>query len=705
MNRNFTIIAIVLLICFASCSFISKEKPIEANRDEILIEVIAFVLERYHYDKENINDTFSEKVYNNFIKNVDEQKRYFLQSDIDEFSKYKHQIDDQIKHSELTFFKLVYDRLKQRMQQASQIVEELSAKEPSFSTYEVINVDYEHLPFAKNEKELKDRWRKIIKFSTLSSYVTKEEDQQKVLEKNAHKKDSIPVKIKTPEQLKKEAFDGTIKALKGVLSSYKDVTRDDWRNIYFNSFAAVFDPHSVYMSPQVADQFATSISGRFFGIGAQLEKRDDGVRIDKIVSGGPVWKGKLLEVGDIIIAVAQGAEKPVDIVGMRLDEVIKLIKGPQGTEVRLTVKRVDGTIEVVSIIRDVVELEETFAKSTMAVENGHKFGIIYLPKFYVDFNNYKERNSASDVALEIEKLKKQNVEGIVLDLRDNSGGSLRTAIEIAGLFIKEGPVVQVRSATNNVEVLIDDDKSVLWDGPLVILVNEMSASASEILAAAMQDYNRAIIVGGKQTYGKGTVQNIVDLNKFVRGNVNDMGSLKLTIQKFYRINGGSTQLKGVESDVAIPDKYKYLDAGERSLDDALAWDKIKPSSYQKINNPYLQQAILHSRERIASYNQVALLEENAKWIKEQQDINEYSLNYKSYKNFLNKKDKQAQKFKALSQYKSSLNFEALPSTIAQFKDNETLKIRSDRWHEALKKDLYIEESVKILEDLSANSAT
>lgn len=705
MNRNFTFLTFILLICFASCSFSSKEKPIESNRDEALMEVISYVLSRYHYEKKNIDDAFSEKVFENFIKNIDEQKRYFLQSDIDEFSQYKHQIDDQIKSADFSFFNLVYNRLQLRLEEARKIAEEFSTKEPVFSTNESINLDYDHLSFAKSEKELKERWRKMIKFTTLSSFLSKEKEQKKILEKNADKKDSLPVKIKTSEELRKDAFQSSIKGLREVFSSYKDINREDWRNLFINSFIEVFDPHSIYMAPQVVEQFNTSISGRFFGIGAQLEKKENGVSITNIISGGPVWKGKLLEVGDLIIGVAQGNEPSVDIVGMRLDEVVKLIKGPQGTEVRLTVKRVDGTIEVVSIIRDVVELEETFAKSTLVEDKGHRFGIINLPKFYIDFDNYKERNAASDVALEIEKLKKQHIEGLVIDLRNNGGGSLRAVIEMAGLFIKEGPIVQVRSSNNQTEVLVDDNPSILWDGPLVILVNELSASASEILAAAMQDYGRAIIIGGKQTYGKGTVQNVLDLNKWVRGNVNDMGSLKLTFQKFYRINGGSTQLKGVESDIVIPDKYEYMETGERNLDNALAWDKIKPSDYQKWNDTTLQEAIENSRQRIAHHPQMALLEENAKWLKQQQDQNKFPLNYAKYKKLIDEKEAQSLKFKSLSDYQSSLTFKALPSDVARFDQDESLKLRSERWHESLQKDLYIEESVHVLEDLSQKTSS
>src|SRR5690606_1870830 len=322
-----------------------------------------------------------------------------------------------------------------------------------------------------------------------------------------------------------------------------DLIRKDWFAVYINAIVLNYDPHTLYFAPEVKDRFDQQMSGKLEGIGARLQKRMDDTKIVELISGGPAWRGQELEVGDIITKVRQeDEEQPVNIVGMRLDEAIKLIKGPKGTKVILTVKKVDGTIKDITITRDLVELEETYAKSSIVDKNNKRFGIIDLPSFYADFNDYSSKNAATDVKIEIERLKEQNIEGLVLDLRNNGGGSLQTVVEIAGLFIKDGPIVQVKSTGQPQDVLKDKDKSIVWDGPLVILVNELSASASEILAAAMQDYKRAIIIGGKQTYGKGTVQRVFDLNQAVRGNTEgDLGALKLTTQKFYRVNGGSTQ--------------------------------------------------------------------------------------------------------------------------------------------------------------------
>jgi carboxyl-terminal processing protease len=317
----------------------------------------------------------------------------------------------------------------------------------------------------------------------------------------------------------------------------------DWFAVFINAIVEEFDPHTYYFAPEDKDRFDVAMSGNYEGIGARLQKKMDAITITELISGGSAWRQNKLEVGDQIIKVRQEDEKEAtSIVGMRLDDAVKLIKGPKGTNVILTLKKVDGSIEDLSIPRDVIELEETYAKSSTVEKAGKTFGVINLPKFYVNFDDYTNRNAASDIKKEIERLKAQGMEGLVIDLRNNGGGSLKTVVDMVGLFIEEGPVVQVRITGEPKEVLKDKDRSITWDGPLVILVNELSASASEILAAAVQDYKRAIVIGSKQTYGKGTVQNVLDLNRLMRNNtLGDMGALKYTTQQFYRINGGSTQ--------------------------------------------------------------------------------------------------------------------------------------------------------------------
>lgn len=696
--RNFSISLTLLFVSFASCSFVSKKFD-DPEKDKLLVEIIQHILTNKHFNPVDVNDDFSKQMYKNYIEHLDSQKRYFLQSDINEFKKYETRLDDDLKNDDLTFFNLTYNRLTQRMKEAQDITKDIFKKPFNFSSKETINTDFEKIPYVKNKAELQKRWEQIITFSILSNYITKEKEEKNKKEKDAN------YKVKSEKELQKEAIETSEKTLLELFSFLNDTVKEEWFSVYVNSMTETFDPHTTYMAPDIKDNFDRDMSGKFEGIGAQLQKKADGIRITGIMLGGPVWKGKLLEVGDHILKVAQGDEEPVDIVGMRLDDAIKLIKGPKGTEVRLTVKRVDGTIEVVPIVRDMVELEETFAKAAIIEDGDKKYGIINLPKFYIDFKNHKERNAASDVALEIEKLKKENIDGLIIDLRNNGGGSLKAVVELGGLFIKNGPIVQVKSPRGRIDVLSDTDSRIQWNGSLVILVNELSASASEILAAAMQDYKRAIVIGGKQTFGKGTVQSFEDLNNYVRQNsFGDLGALKYTIQKFYRINGGSTQLEGVKSDIVVPDKYKYIDVGERDLINAMKWDKIDAVKFESWENQKnFDKAIQNSNKRISENAHLKLIDENAKWVKQQQDKNIFPLNHEAYKKIIEKDEEEAKRFKAISDYKSNLKFVSLPSEEAKIQGNEDLKLRRDRWHETLQQDVYIDEAVNVLKDLNANN--
>ena len=481
--------------------------------------------------------------------------------------------------------------------------------------------------------------------------------------------------------------------------------RKDWFEQYINTIVDEFDPHTFYFGPEEKERFDTGMSGKFEGIGARLQKKSEGAKITDVISGGPVWRDARIEAGDLIVKVGQEGEEPIDIVGMRLEDAIKMIKGPKGTVVDLTVRKIDGSQEVISITRDVVVLEDSYAKSANIIKEDQKFGLINLPKFYVDFNDYSERNAASDVAKEVERLKQEGAEGLILDLRDNGGGSLKTVVEMAGLFIKDGPVVQVQSSGKNKDVYDDKDERIQWDGPLVILVNELSASASEILAAAMQDYKRGVVIGSKQTFGKGTVQNVIDLNNIVRSNENgDLGALKLTTQKFYRINGGSTQLEGVKSDVVVPDRYSYIDIGERDQSNPLKWDKITPADYD-VWKGYIDydQTIANSSERMAVNPQIKLIEENAKWLKERQDENVISLNYDDYKAEAEKHKLRSDYFKKMNDYDSRLTFESLKYEQELFTQDSILREKRNRWHKSLAKDVYVEEAVNVLQDLKMNN--
>jgi carboxyl-terminal processing protease len=697
MKRNYKVIIVITALSAVLWSFIPSEKKSDPEKDKLLLELLTMVLERGHYSPVAIDDAFSKKVYAKYLDNIDPTKRFFLQSDIEEFSKYETKIDDMIKNKDLTFFNLTNSRLLQRMQECRDIYDDVLGNPFDFNANENINVDYEKLPYAKNKKELVDRWRKQLKLQALSSIT----DKQK-LEDDKKEKDAKYV-VKSFETIEKEVRESSLKSLNEYFDFIqKELTRNDWFSIYLNAIVERFDPHTFYFSPEDKEKFDMSMSGTFEGIGARLQKKNDAVEISELISGGPAWKGKELEAGDLILKVGQGKEEPIDVAGMRLDDVVKKIKGPKGTEVRLTVKKVDGTIKVISIIRAEVETEETFAKSSVVEKDGKRFGVIYLPKFYISFENKENRDAYKDVAIEIERLKAQNIDGIVMDLRDNGGGSLETVVKMVGLFIPEGPVVQVKAPGRDPEILPDPDKKVQYDGPLVVMINNFSASASEIFAAAIQDYKRGIVVGSKHSYGKGTVQNVIDLNQFIRGNsYGDLGALKTTIQKFYRINGGSTQREGVLSDIIFPDRFTYLDMGERDEESALPWDKIAPAKYEPLNMNY-DGIIANSKKRIASNNYFNLIDENAKWIFERKDENTFSLNLNQFKKEMALSDAKIKKFKAISDYNNKLKFNSLPNEIALFEKDTLLKQKRERWHEDLQKDLYIEETLNVIAEIRAS---
>lgn len=696
MKRNYKIILLVTALSAILWSFIPSQKKEDPEKDKLLLELLTFVLEKGHYSPIEMNDDFSKKVYAKYLDNIDPTKRFFIQSDIDEFQKYETSIDDMIKNKDLTFFNLTNERLLKRMKEARDIYEDVLSKPFDFNQKETINVDYEKMPFSKNKSDLKDRWRKQLKLQALSSIT----DKQKLEEDKKEKEPNTTVK--SFDEIEADVRKNSLKSLNEYFDFIEDeLDRNDWFAIYLNSIVERFDPHTFYFSPDDKEKFDVSMSGTFQGIGARLQKKESGVEVSELISGGPAWKGKELEAGDLILKVAQGKEEPLDIAGMRLDDVVKKIKGPKGTEVRLTVKKVDGTIKVISIIRDEVETEETFAKSSIVEKDGKRFGIIYLPKFYISFENKQNRDAFKDVAAEVEKLKAQNIDGLVMDLRDNGGGSLETVVKMVGLFIPEGPVVQVKAPGRNPEILPDPDKRVQYDGPLVVMINNFSASASEIFAAAIQDYNRGIVVGSKHSYGKGTVQNVIDLNQFIRGNsYGDLGALKTTIQKFYRINGGSTQREGVRSDIVFPDRFSYLDMGERDEESAMPWDKIAPAKYQPLNANF-ENVIANSKKRITANPTFNLIDENAKWIFERKDENVFSLNLIDFKKEMDASDAKAKKFKAISEYNNKLKFSSLPDEVALFEKDTILKQKRERWHEDLQKDVYMEETLNIILDMKS----
>lgn len=673
----------------------------DPEKDRVLIYVLKNILTRGHFVVKDMNDDFSEHVFNSFIDGLDPSKRYFTQKDIKEFSKYKYQIDNQLLQDDLTFYKLVYGRFLDKIKNAKSYYGDLLAQPFNFKKDESIDLDYDKVPFAKNDNQLIDYWRKQLKLQTLSRI-----QEQTDLQEDKLKKDK-KFKLKDFKTLEKEARAEVLKNMEELYIRIEELEHKDWFSTFLNSVVGAFDPHTTYMNPDIKERFDQTMSGKLEGIGARLQSEGIYTKVFELVSGGPAWKQGELEPGDIILEVAQGDKEPLDIVGMRLNDAIKFIKGPKGTEVRLTVKKkVDGSTKVISIIRDVVLLEETFVKSSIVEKDGKKYALIDLPSFYIDFSDNNYRDSAKDMEKEIERLKKEGVSGIIVDLRNNGGGSLKTAVEISGLFIDKGPVVQVKYRGEDPIVKSDVDPKMQWDGAVVVLVNEFSASASEIFAAAMQDYKRAVILGGNQTYGKGTVQNILPINQFYPNYKKDLGYLKMTIQKFYRVNGGSTQKEGVYSDIAMPSRLSYMDFGERDLEGALSWDKVPNAKYTMANSySNFADVVNSSKERIANDTKFSLVNDYAKWLKQNQENTTYSLNYKKFFAQNELKEKEGEKFKKAFDFKSNLTFTSPNYEKNLFKSNKDLEDKRIAWHKNLSKDMYVSEALNVLSELKLKEKT
>ena len=696
MSKNLFTLLIAFIMCLASCSFVSKDFD-TSDKDNLIIQLITYVLDQAHYLDKEINDEFSEKVFDTFLENLDPYKRYFYASDIEEFSKYKFLIDDAFKNPNLDFFELVYKRYTKRMLESEKIFNDILSKPFDFNIDEVCECDFEELDYVKTKDQLFDRWRKLLKIYVIENYHNEIEDDLRKSKEDSDfiLRDPVLIEEKTRESLKETMQQNYV-----FIS--EEMQRSDWFSVYINSFVSQYDPNTSYLDPESKDRFDVDMSGNYAGIGARLQKKIDKVEITEVISGGPAWRDNILEKGDAILKVRQDNEdEPIGILNMRLSEAVKLIKGKKGTKVHLTVKKVDGTVTEVTVKRDIVLLEETYIKSSIVEKDNNTYGLINIPKFYIDFDNQSNRDAAKDLRTEIERLKEEGIQGLVIDLRNNGGGALKTVVDMAGMFIKNGPVVQVKYFDKEKQVLSDRDRSVLWTGPLVILVNEGSASASEILAAAMQDYKRAIIIGGNQTWGKGTVQNVFPLNRMVRGNTNgDLGALRYTTQKYYRINGGSVQLEGVKSDINVPYRYKYLEFGEKDSENPLQWDEIDKVEFDTWNSNFnFEEAITKSNKRMANNEYLKLVDENAKWIKSVRDNKLINLNYDKFKLELEENSSITEKFNALNDYSMNYSFKSLPYELDLIKNDSVLGLKRERWHKSLNKDFYIDEALNVLSDL------
>lgn len=669
------------------------------RKNQVLLRLISEILANKHYSPVMIDDSFSQKAFDLYLERIDFDKRFFVKSDLEQLTTYKQDLDNEFIDGSFQFFLKSLEIYTARIAQVEGWYQTILEQPFDFSTDEYFETDAEKRDYAADEKALYDYWYNFLKYRTLAQLTDLYEKQEEALKRN----DTMVV-AKSLEELEKQAREKVLRAQDDWARRVHRINEADRLSLYVNALIGIYDPHTYYFPPEDKENFDIALSGQLEGIGATLQENNGYVKVVRIVPGSASWKQGELQVNDLIMKVAQGANEPVDLYDMPLDEAVKLIRGPKGTTVVLTVKKTDGTVKEISIVRDIVILEETFAKSAILTDpkSEERFGYIYLPKFYVDFDNPKGRRCSFDVKKEIEKLKQDNVSGIILDLRDNGGGALTEAVDLAGLFIRQGPVVQVKSRFGVPNVMDDEDGLVEYEGNLIIMVNSLSASASEILAAAMQDYGRAVILGSR-TFGKGTVQSFYSLDHYLRSsekNLGPLGSLKLTEQKFYRINGGATQLKGVEPDIVLPDLYSYLDIRERDMDYCMPWTQIQPARYQQFATKYdIEKLAKKSKLRVSQNKDFTLIDQSALRYKELQDESLVSLNFEKYRAFVQKREDEAQKYDNLMKENNGLEIIS-NSTDLVLQSIDTLKAASAKeWHVEIGKDVYVKEAYLVMKDM------
>ena len=687
----FSAIAVVLLI---ACSAITvKEK---ANNEKLVFDLTNKLSSNLHYNKQDLNDEFSKRVFDAFLENIDPNKRFLIQEDVDKLSAFKFKIDDELKANDLTLFSVYADLISKREAESEKLVLKLTAQPVDLTIKDSVELDVDKINFVSTKKELKLRWTKYIQSRVINEMYYEQ--------KNQEENDTLPQK--TLIVLEEEAREKVGGRLKDWFKRLSQLEREDRFAVYVNSILQIYGPHTSYFPPKDKEDFDISMSGKLEGIGATLTVKDGYIKVSKIIAGSASWKQGDLKAGDLITAVAQGDSVPVGVVNMRLDKAVRFIRGPKGTEVRLTVKKVDGSTVVIPIIRDVVVIEETYAKSLLLNQKGDStnYGYIHLGSFYAEFGKRNGKRCSVDVLKEINSLKSSKVEGIILDLRNNGGGSLSDAVDMVGYFIKAGPVVQVDGVGQAPESYTDRDPDQQFTKPLVVMVNNFSASASEIFAAAIQDYSRGVVVGSN-SFGKGTVQRFFSLTDVaqqfqVKTDANDIGAVKQTIAKFFRINGGATQLKGVSPDVKLPDSYDFIEIGEKEYDFALPWTSIPPAAYEKYVAAYeIENLNENTQGRLDTSKYFQSVVNNAKMVKEAQGFTVIPLNFEEYK--LYKKDRKAKSDSAEVKEVSIVDMTVELNKYDLFKaqTDTILQTRLKKFKENTSKDHYIRESLRVLSEM------
>ncbi len=694
MKRLPFVILIVVALSFVAFQTMGKSNTVPPSKYDKVLRLVGEMLMDYHFNPQDINDDFSAKVFKKYIKELDPEKTFFQKGDITILRKYEARIDDEIKGSQVESFLAAGKLFDQRMEEAALLYKEILAKPFEFTSDEDVQLDEDKLDFTANAAELKERWRKKLKFSVLERYA----DLLEQREKNKGKEGFV---VKPDEELEKEAREKVIKTYDRYFDRFRAKFNDDDKfNVFVNAITTTMDPHTEFFPPVDKRYFDEEMSGTFYGIGATLQYDEGNIKITSIVTGSPAYKSGELQPGDVIQKVGQGSAEPVDLTGYSVTDAVKVIRGKQGTEVRLTVKKADGTFKVVNLKREKIVQDEAYARSAIVNENGSKIGYIFLPEFYANFDDPNGNRSFTDVAKEVNKLKEEKVDGIVIDLRNNGGGSLYDVVQMAGLFIDEGPIVQVKDRDSKPTVLKDKDRNVLYNGPLAVMVNEFSASASEIFAAAIQDYGRGIVIGSTSTYGKGTVQRNIGLgeNAYSMSN-SELGTIKLTLQKFYRINGGSTQMRGVTSDIVIPDNLEYLKLREKDDPDALPWDEIGKASYNQWKPGYDLTTIKQlSNQRVENDPAFKVIQETTEWLSKQNE-KPRSLNLEKYKEYQKTIIATSKQLESLLKLKTPLTVSALPKEANRWADDKAKQDRFNNWLKDRQNDIYLDQAVKVVNDI------
>ena len=670
------------------------------TREMVLGNILKGALENMHLSNKQIDNTLSENAFKVYLERLDFGKQFLLQSDVKSLSNSKREFDDMLISGDLKILDDSSELLNKRIGQIEKHVEALLTKPMDYTKKDVIETDPKKRIFPANEKELFAHWDRLMKYEVMSRIVDMKEEQNGLAtdEKGNKKKPTTDKKLSEVE-IEKDARSKVLKSYKKIFARLVNEKRSDKLDKFYNAITKVFDPHTNYLVPEEKEDFDIDMSGKLEGIGAILREDNAYIKVEKIVPGSASWKTKEVEAEDVILKVGQGKEEPIDVVDMSLRDAVKLIRGKKGTEVRLTLKKPNGLIKVVPIIRDVVEIDESYVKGTILelAPNKTKFGYINVPKFYRDFNDRAGRNVTDDTRKEIVRMNKEGVSGIIVDLRNNGGGALEDARMISGLFIEKGPIVQVKAHTGAVDILTDTDSTIDFQKPTIVLINRFSASASEIVAAALQDYGRAVIVGGEFSHGKGTVQAVVDLDGYVSPmakSYSPLGALKITIQKFYRVNGSSTQYKGVTPDIILPDQFSHLESGEKFLDYSIPWGEVKAVKYDKWKNKFDLKALrANSLLRVKKDPKFGHLNDTMKWYKDQKAKTKRSLALVDF-------EKERKEIREKTDiFKKELENQSLAVVDMSGLKDKAHQEKFEDFAKSLRKDAVIEESVHIMHDM------